>query len=55
MTNDKKPQNKKTKKPKKASAFDVNKSGLDIDKAEFQELILSNSNDPARSFYKDNY
>lgn len=45
---------KQNQKAKKSIKFDVKKAGLDIDKAEFQDLILSNSNDPARSFYKKN-
>ena len=38
----KKPQNKKKKK------FEIKIKGLNIDKAEYQEIILSNSNHPEK-------
>lgn len=38
----------KNKKPKKKK-FEVKIKGLNIDKAEYQEIILSNSNHPEKS------
>ena len=48
------PEDKKqeTKKPKKA---DTTIKGLDIDKAEYEQIVLSNSNFPDRDYYKRNY
>ena len=37
----------KKKKPKKKK-FEINIKGLNIDKAEYQEIILSNSNHPEK-------
>lgn len=42
---------KKPKKAKKAPKFDYKKAGLNIDKAEYQEIVLSNSADPNKGFY----
>ena len=39
---------KDSKKNKKKKKFEVNIKGLNIDKAEYQEIILSNSNHPER-------
>ena len=44
--NQKKPKNNNIKKPK------IKIKGLDIDRAEYEEIILSNSNAPDRSFYR---
>ncbi len=38
----------KKNKPKKKKKFEVNIKGLNIDKAEYQEIILSNSNHPEK-------
>ena len=46
MTEEKK-EIKKNKKNKKKK-FEVNIKGLNIDKAEYQEIILSNSNPPEK-------
>ena len=35
-------------KKKKKKKFEVNIKGLNIDKAEYQEIILSNSNHPEK-------
>lgn len=40
---------------KKSQKFDIKIKGLDIDKNEYQEIILSNSNHPDKDFYKQNY
>ena len=40
-------ENKKNKKNKKKK-FEVKIKGLNIDKAEYQEIILSNSNHPEK-------
>ena len=37
---------KNNKKKSKKKKFEVNINGLNIDKAEYQEIILSNSNHP---------
>ncbi len=39
---------KEVKKTKKKKKFTVNIKGLNIDKAEYQEIILSNSNHPEK-------
>lgn len=46
---DKKKENP-NKKPKKMK---VDIKSLNIDKAEYREIILSNSNHPDKAFYKD--
>lgn len=52
MSENNKQGNETVKKPKK---FDFEIKGLDIDKNEYQEIILSNSNHPDKDFYKQNY
>lgn len=52
MTEDKKNKKAKDKTPDK---FDMKITGLDIDKAEYQEIVLSHSNFPDRYFDKQNY
>ena len=47
---DNKNQTKKNKEP-----FDIKITGIDIDKNEYQEIILSNSNHPDKDFYRDYY
>lgn len=42
--------NKKNKKTTKANK---KIAGLDIDKMEYQEIVLSNSNFPDKSFYQN--
>ena len=39
---------KKKKQTKKKKKFEVKIKGLNIDKAEYQEIILSNSNHPEK-------
>ena len=41
-------ENKKQPQKKKKKKFEVNIKGLNIDKAEYQEIILSNSNHPEK-------
>lgn len=41
-------ENKKLFTKKKKKKFEVNIKGLNIDKAEYQEIILSNSNHPEK-------
>ena len=48
------PENKK-QKTNKTKILDIKITGLDIDKAEYQEIVLSNSNDPTRDFFKRDY
>lgn len=43
---DKTNQNKKPQKP------EIKIKGLNIDKAEYQQIILSNSNHPDKNFYR---
>jgi len=49
MENNKKQQTKINQKKKKNNYKVV---GLDIDKAEYQEIVLSNSNFPDKDLYK---
>jgi len=49
---------KQGKEPKKVQNLNkLNKKivGLDLDKIEYQEIVLSNSNFPDRDFYNQNY
>ena len=39
-------ENKNNKNKTKKKKFEINIKGLNIDKAEYQEIILSNSNHP---------
>ena len=48
----KKQQTKINKKPKQYNEEII---GLDIDKREYQEIVLSNSNFPDRDYFKQNY
>ncbi|MBQ7449793.1 hypothetical protein IJS77_00110 [bacterium] len=41
-------ENKKQNSKKKKKKFEVKIKGLNIDKAEYQEIILSNSNHPEK-------
>ena len=41
-------ENNPKKKTKKKKKFEVKIKGLNIDKAEYQEIILSNSNHPEK-------
>lgn len=43
---------KKQEKPKKP---DIKIKSLDIDRAEYQEIVQSNSNNPDKDFCKHNY
>lgn len=42
----------KSEKIKKTQKFNINISGLDIDKAEYQQIVLSNSNLPDKNYFK---
>ncbi len=44
-----------TKKSEKTKTPDIKIKSLDIDKAEYQEIILSNSNFPDMDYYKQDY
>lgn len=44
-------ENKKVETPKKP---EIKIKGVDIDRAEYEEIILSNSNHPDKDFYKYN-
>ncbi|MDD3237493.1 MAG: hypothetical protein PHV37_05285 [Candidatus Gastranaerophilales bacterium] len=46
--------NKKNNKKNKKFTLDIKKMGVNIDKNEYQEIILSNSNHPESSFSKYN-
>lgn len=48
---EKKQTNKNTKK--KAPEIKIKNMGVDIDKNEYREIVLSNSARPEASFYKD--
>lgn len=53
MEENEKDQNK-TKSPKQPNAKKSSGvKGLDINRAEYEEIILSNSNHPEKSFYKN--
>ena len=54
---DEKEQNKtnEIQKAKKTNKFEVEITGLDIDKIEYQEIVLSNSNFPDRNYFKPSY
>lgn len=41
---------KKDKSIKSKVKIDINKMGLNIDKNEYQEIVLSNSNSPEKTF-----
>lgn len=49
MAEDKKQEMKKTK------PLNIKITGLDIDNAEYQEIVLSNSNNPDRNYSKNDY
>lgn len=49
---EKKQQNNKSKQLNKSDKKII---GLDIDKREYQEIVLSNSNFPDRDFYRMGY
>lgn len=48
MKEENKKQNKKIK-------IDINKMGVDIDKNEYKEIILSQSNHPDKNLYNKNW
>jgi len=52
MADFKKPQEKEISKKKE---LDITINGVDIDKNEYHEIVLSNSNVPERDFYKNYY
>lgn len=39
------------KKPKKEVKIDIKNMGVDIDKNEYREIVLSNSNHPDKAFF----
>jgi len=48
-------QKKQKPSPKKAikkEKLNIKIGGLDTDKAEYQQIVLSNANNPERDFYK---
>lgn len=49
------PAEQKPAKTKKAEGYNKKITGLDIDKAEYQEIVLSNSNFPDRDYFKRSY
>ncbi len=51
MTDNKKQQNKKVQKLE----IDIKNMGLNIDKNEYQEIVLSNSNFPDKTHFKHDY
>lgn len=53
MTDHKKPESKKTNSNIKK--VDIKNMGIDIDKNEYQEIVLSNSNLPDRTYYEREY
>ncbi len=44
----------KNKKPKKKFKIDINKMGVNIDKNEYREIVLSNSNHPENTYRAKN-
>lgn len=52
MTENKKQEINKVKKTNKSN---LKISSLDIDKAEYQEIVLSNSNFPDKDYFKQDY
>lgn len=45
----------KKQEPQKKTKLDIKITGLDIDKAEYNEIVLSHSNLPDRYYDKKNY
>ncbi|MFA7659427.1 MAG: hypothetical protein WCY19_08335 [Candidatus Gastranaerophilaceae bacterium] len=43
---------KKLPKNKKVKKLDIKKMGVDIDKNEYKEIVLSQSNQPDKNFYE---
>ena len=39
-------------KPKKTKKIDIKNIGVDIDKNEYKEIVLSQSNQPEKNFYE---
>jgi hypothetical protein len=48
-------ENKKTGSKPENKKHNIKIKGCDIDKAEYQEIVLSNSNNPDRACYGKNY
>lgn len=44
-------ENIKKKKPKKTPKINTKNMGVDIDKNEYREIVLSQSNNPDKNFY----
>lgn len=51
----KKDSEKEKQERKKKLAKRIKNAGVNIDKAEYQEIVLSNSANPNKSFYSNNY
>lgn len=47
--------NQKANKIKKKSKLNIKISGLDVDKAEYQQIVTSQSNFSDRNFFKRDY
>lgn len=45
----------KKQKNKKAKKIDIKNMGVDIDKNEYKEIVLSQSNNPGKNFYEKYY
>lgn len=45
----------KKQKNKKVKKIDIKNMGVDIDKNEYKEIVLSQSNNPDKSFYEKYY
>jgi hypothetical protein len=43
------------KKKKKAPKINIKNMGVNIDKNEYREIVLSQSNNPDKSFYNKNW
>ena len=47
--------NQNINKTKKINKTSIKNMGVDIDKNEFREIVLSNSNNPEKNYYKRDY
>lgn len=48
-------QDKEKKINKKSEFKNIKNMGIDIDKNEYREIVLSDSNNPEKSYYKKDY
>lgn len=46
-------ENDKSKKLKKTKKINIKNIGVDIDKNEYKEIVLSQSNHPDKNFYRN--